>query len=63
MGALRQRALAAAGLAVLLLRLLLDWSGWATTFFAAAALFVVVLTVWSFAVEGAGRPRTGSPRR
>ena len=46
-------ASAAAGVGVaLLLRRLLDWTGWYTTFFAAAALFVIVLTAWSFAVEG-----------
>ena len=46
-------ASAAAGAGVaLLLRRLLDWTGWYTTFFAAAALFVMVLTGWSFAVEG-----------
>ena len=44
-------AAAGVGLAVLL-RWLLDWTGWSTTVFAAAGLFVVVLTVWSFGVEG-----------
>ncbi len=44
-------AVAAMGLAVLL-RTLLDWTGWATTVLAAAALFVIVLTAWSFGIEG-----------
>src|SRR6476469_1513963 len=44
-------AAAGAGVAVLL-RWLFEWTGWSTAFFAAAALFVIVLTGWSFAVEG-----------
>jgi phosphate transport system permease protein len=44
-------AVAAVGLA-LLLRWLLEWTGWYTSFFAAAALFVIVLTGWSFGIEG-----------
>jgi phosphate transport system permease protein len=47
---------AAVGLAVLL-RTLLDWTGWATATVAAAVLYVVVLTVWSVSVEGRRRAK------
>ncbi len=37
------------------LKTLLGWTGWLTAFFTAALLFVVVLTAWSFMVEGKRR--------
>jgi phosphate transport system permease protein len=49
-------AAAAIGLA-LGARWALAWTGWGTTFFTAAALFVVLLTVWSFSVEGRRRAK------
>lgn len=36
---------------------LLGWSGWSTTVVAAAVLFVIVLTGWSFSVEGRRRAK------
>jgi phosphate transport system permease protein len=41
----------------LCLRLLLDWTGWYTSFFAAAVLFILILTSWSFRVEGRRRAK------
>jgi phosphate transport system permease protein len=35
----------------------LGWTGWGTAFFAAAALFVILLTGWSFSVEGQRRAK------
>ena len=35
----------------------LGWTGWLTAFFSAALLFVVLLTTWSFAVEGRRRAK------
>ncbi|MET3804502.1 phosphate transport system permease protein [Nakamurella sp. UYEF19] len=35
----------------------LGWTGWLTAFFSAAVLYVVVLTVWSFMVEGKRRAK------
>jgi phosphate transport system permease protein len=35
----------------------LDWTGWATTFCTAAGLFLVLLTAWSFSVEGRRRAK------
>jgi phosphate transport system permease protein len=35
----------------------LSWSGWGTSFFTAAGLFVVLLTAWSFSVEGRRRAK------
>ena len=49
-------AIGAAALAVGL-KFLLDWTGWYTTFFTAAALFVIILTSWSFSVEGRRRAK------
>lgn len=50
---------AAAGAVVLAfgLRTLLGWTGWYTTFFSAALLFIVLLSGWSFAVEGVRRAK------
>lgn len=51
---------AAAAAAVVLafgLRSLLGWTGWYTAFFTAALLFIVLLTGWSFAVEGKRRAK------
>ena len=49
---------AAGAVAVALgLKLLFDWSGWYTAFFTAAAAFVVILTSWSFSVEGRRRAK------
>jgi len=39
------------------LRSLLDWTGWYTAFFTAAVLFIVILTAWSFSVEGRRRAK------
>ena len=41
----------------LALKALLGWTGWLTAFFSAALLFVVVLTTWSFSVEGKRRAK------
>lgn len=35
----------------------LSWTGWGTTFFTAAGLFIVLLTAWSFSVEGRRRAK------
>ena len=35
----------------------LGWTGWTTAFFTAAVLFVVILTAWSFSVEGLRRAK------
>jgi phosphate transport system permease protein len=51
---------AAGAVAVVLalgIRSLLSWTGWGTAFFTAAALFIVVLTGWSFSVEGRRRAK------
>jgi phosphate transport system permease protein len=50
---------AGAGAAALALAMkaLLAWTGWYTAFFAAAAFFIVILTVWSFSVEGRRRAK------
>ena len=48
---------AAAVLLALGAKFALGWTGWMTAFFAAALLFVVVLTGWSFAVEGRRRAK------
>src|SRR6195952_747736 len=39
------------------LKFILGWTGWLTAFFAAVLLFIVVLSVWSFAVEGRRRAK------
>ena len=39
------------------IRALLSWTGWGTAFFTAAALFVLLLTGWSFSVEGRRRAK------
>ncbi len=49
-------AVGAAAIAVLL-KLLLDWTGWYTTFFSGAVIFVGILTGWSFSVEGRRRAK------
>ncbi len=41
----------------LALKLLLGWTGWGTTFFSAAALFIIVLSAWSFRIEGRRRAK------
>lgn len=41
--------------AALALKYLLGWTGWYTWFFTGAVLFIVVLSSWSFAVEGRRR--------
>ncbi|MTD16122.1 phosphate ABC transporter permease PstA [Nakamurella sp. YIM 132087] len=49
---------AAAGIVLaLVLKFLLGWTGWLTSFFTAALLFNVVLTGWSFSVEGKRRAK------
>lgn len=51
---------ATAGLAVLLAlaaKFAFGWSGWGTAFFTAAALFVILLTAWSFTTEGKRRAK------
>ncbi|WP_111766748.1 phosphate ABC transporter permease PstA [Nakamurella deserti] len=35
----------------------IGWEGWGTAFFTAAALFIIVLTAWSFSVEGKRRAK------
>ena len=35
----------------------IGWDGWGTSFFAAAALFIILLTVWSFTIEGKRRAK------
>lgn len=35
----------------------IGWDGWGTSFFTAAALFIVLLTVWSFTIEGKRRAK------
>ncbi|MDQ2847400.1 MAG: phosphate ABC transporter permease PstA [Actinomycetota bacterium] len=49
----------AAGAVVLALafKFLFGWTGWLTSFFTAAALFLVVLSAWSFSVEGRRRAK------
>ena len=37
------------------LKAALGWTGWMTAFFAAVLLFIIVLSVWSFSVEGKRR--------
>lgn len=49
-------AVAAIGLA-LGARAVLSWTGWGTAFFTAAGLFVLLLTAWSFSVEGRRRAK------
>ena len=39
------------------MRGLLDWTGWGTSFWMAAVLFIVGFTAWSFAVEGKRRAK------
>ena len=39
------------------MKYLLGWTGWYTTFFTGAALFIIVLTAWSFSVEGRRRAK------
>jgi phosphate transport system permease protein len=47
-----------AGVALaLLLKAVLGWTGWLTAFFTAAVLFILVLTSWSFSVEGRRRAK------
>ena len=54
-------AVAVSGVAGVVLALaakaILGWTGWLTAFFSAAVLFIVVLTAWSFAVEGKRRAK------
>ncbi|GGM15591.1 phosphate ABC transporter permease PstA [Nakamurella endophytica] len=51
-------AAAVAGVVLALaLKAVLGWTGWLTAFFSAALLFVVVLTGWSFRVEGRRRAK------
>jgi phosphate transport system permease protein len=38
-------------------KFLLGWTGWGTAFFFAAALFVIILSAWSFSVEGKRRAK------
>lgn len=48
----------AAGVALALaLKFLFGWTGWMTALFSAAALFIIVLTAWSFSVEGRRRAK------
>ena len=49
-------AVVAVGLAVGA-KYLFDWTGWLTTLFTAVALFVILLTAWSFSVEGRRRAK------
>lgn len=35
----------------------IGWDGWGTSFWAAAALFVIILSIWSFTVEGKRRAK------
>ncbi len=49
-------AVAAVGLA-LAAKFSIGWDGWGTSFFSAAALFIVLLTAWSFTVEGKRRAK------
>ena len=35
----------------------IGWDGWGTSFFTAAALFIVLITVWSFTIEGKRRAK------
>ena len=48
---------AAGVLLALALKAALGWTGWLTAFFTAALLFIVLLTGWSFAVEGKRRAK------
>ncbi|SDO44513.1 phosphate transport system permease protein [Nakamurella panacisegetis] len=48
---------AAGVLLALALKATLGWTGWLTAFFSAALLFVLLLTGWSFAVEGKRRAK------
>ena len=49
---------AGAGIVLALIgKLALGWTGWWTTFFTAVALFLIVLTGWSFRVEGRRRAK------
>lgn len=50
-------AAGAGALLALGLRALLGWTGWLTSFFAAALLFILALTAWSFRVEGRRRAK------
>ncbi len=54
-------ALGATGVAAVLLALAakfgIGWDGWGTSFFTAAALFIALLTIWSFTVEGRRRAK------
>jgi phosphate transport system permease protein len=38
-------------------KFVLGWTGWTTSFFTAVALFVIILTAWSFSVEGLRRAK------
>ena len=49
-------AVAGWGLAIGL-KFLLGWTGWYTTFFSGAALFIIIYTAWSFNVEGRRRAK------
>lgn len=48
-------AVAAGAVLAAALKFGLGWTGWLTTFFSAVLLFIVVLSAWSFAVEGRRR--------
>jgi len=48
---------ATGALLALALKVTLGWSGWLTSFFTAAVLFIVALSSWSFAVEGKRRAK------
>jgi len=39
------------------MKFVLGWTRWYTTFFTGAALFIIVLTAWSFSVEGRRRAK------
>ena len=41
----------------LALKLLLGWTGWYTTFFSGAVLFIIIYTAWSFKIEGRRRAK------
>lgn len=48
-------SIAAGVVLAIVLKFGLGWTGWLTAFFTAVLLFIVVLSVWSFAVEGRRR--------
>ena len=50
-------SIAAGAVLSVALKFLLGWTGWLTAFFAALLLFIVVLSTWSFAVEGRRRAK------